>query len=151
MNQGIAIKSRPRFARFPCQTSTRSGDLTRPGREPAPTRPCQMRANVTHRPGRLGSGTVGRPGRRVACGEGGWPPKQGSARMRSGKCRALPRRRGEGAGGRSASEELNAKGNREKIRHAKCLGTDLVPMPGFSTGARAWLGVLLSRAAGGAP
>ncbi len=33
----------PRFAAFPCQRRTHSGDITRPDRKPAPSRPCQIR------------------------------------------------------------------------------------------------------------
>ena len=93
MFQLQTIKFWPRFARFPCQISTRSGEFTRPGREPAPTRPCQKRDYKPHRPGRLGSET-GQPGREKSPRAGGWPPIKGIARIRSGKCRACLVERG---------------------------------------------------------
>ena len=102
MFQHQTIKFWPRFARFPCQTLTRSGDITRPDGKPAPTRPHQMRDIKPHRLGRLRPETALEAGQVKSLWAGGWPPRSGIARIRSGECRACPYQ-GAGAGGGSVS------------------------------------------------
>lgn len=93
----------PRFTAFPCQRRTCSGDLTRPGREPAPTRPDHKR-DYYNPPAQTGGRTgarLQRAGLEQTQRGSGWPPTSGIAWIRSRERRAFPCLSGGRSGWRS--------------------------------------------------